>query len=138
MAPPRRRQPLRYKRPGTSWVTVVILGFAAVGMAAVGGTTLKKVMGIGAKPTPVEVAQQKAVTYSALAKDDAVLITVQVSPHAARLTLDGEAATSNPLWVPRGSRRHQIAATAEGFEPGQQEFVADAPQTIRLRLKKQP
>src|SRR5207253_2774999 len=42
---PERRKPLRYRRPGTSWVTVVILAFAAVGMAALGGTLIKKLTG---------------------------------------------------------------------------------------------
>jgi hypothetical protein len=136
MAPPQRRQPVKYKRPGTSWVTVVVLGFAAVGMSAIGGTALKKLMGKDAKPTPIEVAQQKAITYSSLSKDDAVLVTVQVSPRDARLTLDGEPAVSNPLRVLRSKSKHRISATAEGYEPGQQEFTADAPRTIRLRLKK--
>jgi hypothetical protein len=138
MAPPQRRQPLHYKRPGTSWVTVVVLGFAAVGMAAIGGTAMKKLMGKDTKATPIEVAQQKAITYSALSKDDAVLITVQVTPRDARLTLDGEPAVSNPLRVLRSKSQHRIAATAQGYEAGQQEFTADGPRTIRLRLKKQP
>jgi hypothetical protein len=115
----------------------VVLGFAAVGVSAIGGTALKKLIGKGARPTPIEVAQQKAITYSALSKDDAVLVTVQVLPRDARLTLDGEPAVSNPLRVLRSKSQHRIAATAQGYEPGQQEFTADAPRTIRLHLKKQ-
>jgi hypothetical protein len=136
IAPPQRRKPLRYKRPSTSWVTVVILGFAAVGMAAVGGTALRKLMGKD-RPAPSEVARN-AVTYSGLSKDDAVLITVQVSPRDARLTLDGEPTVSNPLRVLRGRAKHRLAASAAGFQSAEQEFTADLPQTIRLHLRKQP
>src|SRR4051812_15934821 len=32
---PAARGPVRYRKPGSSWVTVVVLAFAAVGVAAV-------------------------------------------------------------------------------------------------------
>jgi hypothetical protein len=134
---PQRRKPLRYKRPGTGWVTFVILGFAAVGMAAVGGSAVKKLLRVS-MPVVTHPAPAKPVTYASVSRDDAVLVTVQVSPHNARLMLDGEPAVSNPLRILRGRTQHRIAASAPGYQPAVQEFTADAGRTLRLTLKKQP
>ena len=105
------RRPLKYRRPGVSWVTVVVLGFAAVGAAAVGGVIFKKVTGLAVTPPRVALPG-KPVIYQPLAKDDAVLITVTVSPRDARLVLDGEPLTSNPMRIPRGTKPHTLAAAA--------------------------
>ena len=135
---PQRRKPLRYKKQGTSWVTIVILAFAAVGMAAVGGTLLKKVFGSKEK-TPAAMAEdaRKAVGYSTISKDDAVLVTVVISPRDARLMLDGEHTVSNPLRFLRSSTSHRISVSAPGYAPAIQEVVPDAHKTVRFSLKKQ-
>jgi hypothetical protein len=133
---PERRKPLRYKRPGTSWVTFVVLGFAAVGMAAVGGTAFKKLM--GQRPEAPVAKAEKAMTYSALSKDDAVLITIEGLPRDAHLTLDGEPAVSNPLRLLRSKDKHRVAVSAQGFESATQDFTAEASKTLRLHLRKQP
>jgi hypothetical protein len=132
---PMARRPLEYRRPGVSWVTVVVLGFAAVGIAAVGGTVVKKVTGLTSR-TPAPRLEQPAapVVYQPLAKDDAVLVTIQVSPRTARLMLDGEPLVSNPVRLPRGPKPHTLAATAEGYAPTVEEFSADATKTVHLRL----
>jgi hypothetical protein len=134
---PQRRKPLRYKRPGTSWVTFVILGFAAVGMAAVGGTAVKKLLKT-AMPAVTQPAPARPVTYAALAKDDAVLVRVQVWPRDARVLLDGEPAVSNPLRILRGKTQHRLSASAPGYQSAMQDFTAEAGRTVRLLLKKQP
>jgi hypothetical protein len=135
-ATPAARKPVEYRRPGISWVTVVVLGFAAVGVAAVGGVVLKKVTGLATAPasrvTP-ETAT-RPVIYKPLSRDDAVLVHVQVSPREARLMLDGEPLVSNPVRLPRGPKPHTLAATAEGYAPTVEEFTADAAKTVRLRL----
>jgi hypothetical protein len=135
---PQRRKPLRYKKPGTSWVTFVILGFAAVGMAAIGGTVLKKFFGAKEK-TPAAMAEdaRKAASYSMLSKDDAVLVTVVVSPRDARLMLDGEHTVSNPLRFLRSKTSHRLSVSAPGYAPAIQEVVPDGHKTIRFNLKKQ-
>jgi hypothetical protein len=136
--PPRRRKPLKYKRPGTSWVTFVVLGFAAVGMSAIGGTVLKKIFGTKEK-TPAAMAEEhrKATGYSTISRDDAVLVTVVVSPRDARLMLDGEHTVSNPLRFLRSKTAHKLSVSAPGYAPAIQEIVPDAHKTIRLNLKKQ-
>jgi hypothetical protein len=134
VAPPRARQPLRYRKPATSWVTVVILAFAAVGVAAVGGNLMKKVLGT-AGPSPVEQAA-KVISYSALSKDDAVLVTVQVSPRDARLMLDGEPILSNPLRLLRSKAPHTVSVSAPGYRPATKEVVPDGHKTLRFALEK--
>jgi hypothetical protein len=76
----------------------------------------------------------KPVIYQPLPKDDAVLVTVTVSPRDVRLVLDGEPLTSNPIRLPRGGKPHTLAAAAAGFAPAVEEFTADKPKTIRLEL----
>jgi hypothetical protein len=137
LAVPERQQPVKYKKPGTSWVTVVILGFAAVGMAAVGGTLLKKVLGAKDRTAESAVEEAKALRYSSLSKDDAVLVTVVVSPRDARLMLDGDHTVSNPLRFLRSTTRHKVSASAPGYVAAIQEVVPDASKTIRFTLKKQ-
>jgi hypothetical protein len=130
---PTVRKPLRYRRPTTSWLTVVVLGFAGVGLVAVAGLALKKVKGLGSihREAP---AVERPVVYHELAGDNAVLVEVRVTPRDARLMLDGEPVTSNPLRVPRGPAVHKLAAMAQGYAPLVEEFTADGPRTIRLRL----
>jgi hypothetical protein len=131
---PTVRKPLRYRPPRTSWLTVVVLGFAGVGLVAVAGLAFKKVKGlslpIGHREQPVE----RPVVYHELPQDNAVLVEVRVTPRDARLILDGEPVTSNPLRVARGPGLHKLAATAEGYAPLVEEFTADGPRTLHLRL----
>jgi hypothetical protein len=122
---------VKYRRPGVSWVTVLVLGFAAVGAAAVGGTIFKKVTGLILTP---QRARPVMVVYRPLAMDDAVLINVAVSPRDARLMLDGEPLPSNPVRLPRGPKPHMLAAAATGFTPAVEEFTADKHKTVRLHL----
>ena len=137
LAVPDRRKPLEYRKPGTSWVTFVILGFAAVGMAAVGGAILKKVFGAKERTAQSAVEEAKALHYSSLSKDDAVLVTVVVSPRDARLMLDGEHTVSNPLRFLRSKTPHKISVSAPGYVAVLQEVVPDASKTIRFTLQKQ-
>jgi hypothetical protein len=134
LEPPTVRKPLRYRRPGTSWVTVVVLGFAAVGLVAVAGLAMRKLGGLAAPRREQAPEQSRPTVYRELPNDNAVLVEVKVSPREARLMLDGEPITSNPLRVPRGPAVHKLAATAEGYAPTVEEFTADMPKTIRLKL----
>jgi hypothetical protein len=127
---PERRAPVKYRRPGVSWVTVVVLGFAAVGVAAVAGSAFKRVGRMAFLPSASKAPAP--VVYNELAKDSSVLVSIQVTPASARLILDGEPLSSNPVRLSRGT--HKIAATAGGFSPLVQEFTADAPKTLRLKL----
>lgn len=136
LQPPERRQPLKYKKPGTSWVTFVILGFAAVGMAAIGGTAFKKIFGGKEKNAVTKAQEVRKASYTMLSKDDAVLVTVVVSPRDARLMLDGEHTVSNPLRFLRSKISHRISVSAPGYAPAIQEVVPDAHKTIRVTLKK--
>jgi PEGA domain len=128
---PRRR--FQYLRPGATWVMVVVLGFAAVGVAALGGLVFKKVGGLAPTSAP-RVVTAAGVIYRPLAEDDAVLVSIQASPREARLMLDGEPLPSNPVRLPRGPKPHKLAATADGFAPMVEEFTADEPKTVKLRL----
>jgi hypothetical protein len=65
-------------------------------------------------------------------------VDIQVTPRQARLMLDGEPLVSNPVRLLRGPKAHKLAATAEGFAPVVEEFVADKARTVRLRLAPRP
>jgi len=136
--PPVRQKPLKYKKPSSSWVTVLILAFAAVGVAAVGGTLLKKVFGAKGHRPESAVAEAQAVRYSSLSKDDAVLVTVVASPRDARLMLDGDHTVSNPLRFLRSKTAHRLSVTAPGYAPAEQQLVPDGSKTLHFTLKKLP
>ena len=111
---------------------MVVLGFAVVGAASVGGSLTRRVSALVVRqPQP---AKPQPVVYRPLAQDDAVLVDVQVSPHGARLMLDGEPLESNPVRLPRDNHPHTLAASARGYAPEVKEFTAEAPKTVRLHL----
>jgi hypothetical protein len=129
------RKPVKYRRPLVSWVTVVVLGFAVVGAAAVGNMAFRRVTRIALTPrATTRTAPAAPVVYRELAKDDAVLVNIQVSPREARLMLDGEPLVSNPVRLPRGPAVHSLAGTADGYAPMVEEFTADKPKTVHLKL----
>src|SRR5438046_4836512 len=64
---PAPRQPLRYRRPRASWVTVVVLGFAAVGATALAGRLVRKLSMLASAPTKV-AAPAASVVYHPLAQ----------------------------------------------------------------------
>jgi len=134
---PPRRPPVKYKRPRTTWVTVFILAFAAVGMATVGGALLKRLFGLTDRTAQSVVEEARAIQYASLSKDDAVLVTVVVTPRDARMMLDGDHTVSNPLRFLRSKTPHTISVTAPGYLPATQEIVPDASKTVRFTLKKQ-
>jgi hypothetical protein len=128
---PERRAPVRYRRPGVSWVTVVVLGFAAVGVAALAGSALKKVGRMALQPAVRASKPEKSTIYHEVAKDSAVLVDIQVTPRDARLMLDGEPLASNPVRLARGP--HKLAATAAGHAPLVQEFTVEGPKLAKAR-----
>jgi hypothetical protein len=137
IANPRRRKPVKYQKPNTSWVTVFILAFAAVGMATVGGALSKRLLGGKDRTAQSVLEEAQAVHYSSLSNEDAVLVRVVVSPQDARLMLDGDQTVSNPLRFLRSKTPHKISVTAAGYLPAAQEVVPDASKTIRFTLQKQ-
>src|SRR3954471_2506330 len=60
---PIRNEPVRYKKPRSSWVTVFILAFAAVGMATIGGTLIKKFFGHKDRTPESAVEEARAIHY---------------------------------------------------------------------------
>lgn len=132
---PRPRKPLRYHRPRTSWAALLLLVLAAIGLLALGFLFSQEIRDLVLR-TPPPAPPGRPVVWKPLPMDDAVLVTIEVHPRGAQLLLDGEPAPSNPLRLPRGTRSYKIAALAEGYEPATAEFTADAPKTVRLRLRR--
>lgn len=135
---PAPRAPVRYKGPRSSWVVVAVLGLAGIGIFALAYLfvpRLKAWVDGGARPGAV--LPHKPVVYRELARDDAVLVTVEVSPRSARLLLDGDPLPSNPVRLPRDGALHRLSALADGHEPAELPFVADKVKTVKIKLKKQ-
>ena len=78
-------------------------------------------------------ASEPGATTPAL---EQVKIELVLSPPSARVLLDGEARTDNPLVIPRGKRDHRLRVTAPGHTPYQQQLSAEANRTIRVTLSK--
>lgn len=142
---PDTRKPVEYKKPGGGWVTLMVLALAGIGALTVAMGWAQKIHARLTQKPAVAGGKGNATTadpatkptqYRELPKDDAVLITVEVSPRSARLMLDGEPLPSNPVRVARGTQPHRLGALADGYAPGVEEFMADDHKTIKLRLKR--
>lgn len=135
---PQGRKPVEYRKPGGNPVLWVALmgGLGAAGFF--GWRSWQQPAAVKPMATaPVAAAPAKPVTWKPVQTGDAVLVTVELSPRApsARLLLDGEPVSSNPVRIPKGGK-HTVMAVADGFEPASAEITADSAQTVRLRLKK--
>jgi hypothetical protein len=147
--PVARRQPVAYRKPPGGFGNFLVWAFAAIGLGAAvlfGAGVLKRGVegnrgtpaaglptvqaGPGAQPAPA-----KPVTWKAVESGDTVLVTVEVSPRSARLSLDGGPMPSNPVQLARGTS-HTITAVAEGFQAASAEVAAREATTIRLKLKR--
>lgn len=142
------RQPVAYKKPAGGIGNFVIWIFAAAGLGAAvlfGAGVLKRGFeGSASGPTPAATIQAaparpaapaKPVTWKAVDRGAAVLVTVEVTPRSAKLMLDGGPMPSNPVHLDKGSS-HTITAMAPGFEPATAEVTAEEATTVRLKLKK--
>jgi hypothetical protein len=138
--PPAGRAPVVYQKPSRGAGNLLVFPLAAVGLVAivaVGARLLKGGYDQAAGPAGgAGAAPEKAVEWRALDKDDAVLVTVEVTPKiaGARLLLDGEPLPSNPARLPRGKAPRKIAVLADGYEPAAELVVPDAPKTLKLTL----
>jgi hypothetical protein len=145
---PEGRKPVVYKQQGGFGNLVIWLigGACLVGAAAFGAVAAKRMFADKTAPTGAAggpaaagaaAAPAKPVTWTAVTKGDAVLVTVEATPRHARLSIDGAALESNPIRLARGGT-HIVQAVADGFEPASAQIVADGAKTVRLKLKKSP
>ncbi len=136
---PEARKPVKYKRQGGGWVTVMFILLAFVGSVGLATVFFKQADLVGRATRLLNGTKgkepYKPVVYKALEEDGAVWITVEVTPKKARLLLDGGPIASNPVRVSPGS--HRITALADGHESEAEEFTADKARTIRFNLKKE-
>lgn len=131
------RQKPRTRRPSsTPWVVWALAALGGVALFGMVTRALKQtVEGQTATPSPTP-AVEPVPTWKPVATGEGVLIDVRIVPRAARLFVDGAPAASNPLRLPRGTTRHELSATAEGYEPAHRVITAERAQTIELRLTK--
>lgn len=133
---PRARRPS--STPWVVWALAALGGIALFGMVtralkqAVEGQTAQRQTATPAPPPAVA----RVPTWKPVETGEGVLIDVRLVPRAARLFVDGAPAPSNPLRLPRGSTRHELSATAEGYETAHRVITAEQAQTIELRLAK--
>jgi serine/threonine-protein kinase len=65
-----------------------------------------------------------------------VSITLQVSPHRARVLLDGQRVDQRTLKLPLSSQPRTIRVEAPGYVPRQETFTPDADRTLRYFLER--
>ena len=66
----------------------------------------------------------------------AVKITLELSPADARVTLDGEAVSANPLSILPDGKVHKIKVSAAGHWPLERKVTADVSKTLKIHLVK--
>lgn len=137
---PESRKPVAYRKPGAGPLAWVVTLGALAAATFLGWTYIQKrpeKAVAGAATATAPAAPAKPVTWKKVETGDAVLVTVELTPKAAdaRILLDGEPVSSNPVRVPKGGR-HKLEAVADGYQPASAEITADSAQTVKLRLKK--
>jgi hypothetical protein len=144
---PEARKPVAYKQQGGFGNLLIWLfgGACLIGAAAFGVVAASKMFADKGAPATTAggvapaaaAAPAKPVIWTPVSQGDAILITVEASPRGARLLIDGAPVESNPIRLPRGGT-HTVQAMADGFEPASADIVANAAQTVRLKLKRSP
>ena len=82
--------------------------------------------------TPKPSSSPKATSSSSPISE--VAITLQLKPPTARVLLDGESRSDNPLVLKRTDKPHQLVVTAKGYMPLKQQIDASRDQTLELVL----
>ena len=68
-----------------------------------------------------------------------VQITLRIKPRTARVLLDGEEVTDNPLLLKQSDKRHVLRFEAKGRTPVTRKVPADRSRTLRITLtRKRP
>jgi len=121
---------------------VALVAVAAVAVAGVGGwRALREPAPEPTAPEPPgQVAAAPAPDPEPVRSDPATPVTVTLRgvPDAARVRLDGEAASGPELVLERDGREHQLRVEADGMEPYELAFVADADRAVEVALEPRP
>ena len=132
VARPARRLPL------------LLAGGVGLTLAAAGVITL---LALGSSPQTGTGASDRSSSAAAVAASPGVgevekpsprtiSIQLRVTPASARVTLDGEHRVDNPLILTPSGKQRRLGVAADGFEPLEHRFVAEADDTIVVMLNK--
>ncbi len=135
---PPPRAPVKYKAPKASWVLVLLLALAGIGFATITfGVFGMKWADLGKLPARLMGKQEEGTVYQSVDKtNDQVLIEIAVTPRSAKILLDGEDLASNPILLQRSDETRKLLIVADGYETTGEEFQADKPKTIQIKMKR--
>jgi len=131
---------VRGERPAAGRRAVVLGGLAAVAVAGFLGGMMALREPEPRRPSPpgqVAAAPAPDVTDEPPGTEDPPPITVTLRgvPDSARVNIDGRLVAGPELRVARDGRRHRLTVEAEGMEPFELGFVADADRDVAVALE---
>lgn len=136
------RRAVRYRRPMNTPLVIWLL--ASIGAGAIFFALTKGLRRVVESPPalpqfPAIVnTNDKAppTNWQPLGDQAGVLIDLEVSPRDARIFVDGQPASSNPVRLPRGDRVHEIVVAAPGHETRTLKLSADRARSLKVTLPK--
>jgi serine/threonine-protein kinase len=132
MPPPRRSSVAR-----ATMILIAVLGIGGVGaLVALRGQIFGSAT--TAEPDPPSAAEDPRRAPPPAALPDKVTVDLQGLPEGAEVLIDGAAAGTPPLKLPRGERRHQLLVRAPGRQPRAIEIDGTRDRVIELELAPMP
>jgi hypothetical protein len=133
---PTARKRKTYKIPKT--YSLVGIALAMVGLYTVSQWAWKNYSesaALTASEVDKLLAPKVPIYRETQAANDSVLIQINVHPSDARLFIDDQPISSNPVRVLRGQRIMKLTAWKDGFAPETLEFIPSEERTLKLRMK---
>jgi serine/threonine-protein kinase len=130
--PPRRSSVAR-----ATMILIAVLGIGGVGaLVALRGQIFSGAT--TAEPDPPSAADDQRRATPPPALPDKVTVDLQGLPEGAEVLVDGVAAGTLPLKLPRGERRHQLLVRAPGRQPRAIEIDGSRDRVVELELPPVP
>ncbi len=138
LAAPKPRRTTRYRRPLNT--PLVIWIFALIGVGAVVLAFAAATRRLAIQPPDLSALTkmvEKPTQWQPVGSgEDGVLIDVRVQPRDARIFVDDQLASSNPIRLPRSQEVHKILVSAPGYQSQNFERRANEAHSLKVKLEK--
>ena len=136
-----RRAARKYRRPLNTPLVIWFLAFVGAGCLFLLFTRgIKGLMNLRLDQEAArafERATARPTQWQGVTQGPSVLIDLQLSPRDARVFIDGQLASSNPVMLPQSDRTHEVLVAAPGYQERLVKVTANKPATLAIKLRKQ-
>lgn len=135
-----RRAATKYRRPLNT--PLLIWFFAFVGAGCLFLLFTKGIKGLMNLRLDREAAEalrrvtEKPTKWTAVSQGESVLVDVDVSPRDARVFINGQLASSNPVILPKSQKTYNVLVAAPGFQERLVKVTAIKSVKVSVKLTK--